>query len=174
MKDNYSFLKDDLAVLEIRKHKWVESQKQGQEVGFATAAVDWIKKYGDTFKQFRLSRTTAQDPLAEKRLYRRFPQKFPLRVATNNRTFSCHTDDINLIGLSCTVSELLPDNAVADVSIQFKSKGSLRSGPKFDFQTRVSKVTNKSQRHFKTSYRVFLPFSEEVRDYLRTQAKILS
>ena len=42
MYSNYSFLRDELALEEIRKHKWIESEKQQKEVGFATAAVDWI------------------------------------------------------------------------------------------------------------------------------------
>ena len=46
MKINYSFLKDELALAEIRKHKWLESEKKGCEIGFATAALDWIKKHG--------------------------------------------------------------------------------------------------------------------------------
>ncbi len=32
---------------EIRKHKWIESEKQGHDIGFATAAIDWIKKHGE-------------------------------------------------------------------------------------------------------------------------------
>jgi hypothetical protein len=44
---DYSFLRDDLARTEIYKHKWIESEKAGREIGFATAAFDWITKYGD-------------------------------------------------------------------------------------------------------------------------------
>ncbi|OGX06515.1 MAG: hypothetical protein A2Z88_04480 [Omnitrophica WOR_2 bacterium GWA2_47_8] len=42
----YAFLKDPEALEEIRKHKWLESEKKGEEVGFATAALDWINTYG--------------------------------------------------------------------------------------------------------------------------------
>jgi hypothetical protein len=54
MNIRYSFLKDELAIQEIRKHKWIESEKQGNEIGFATAAVDWINKYGNLWLQYRL------------------------------------------------------------------------------------------------------------------------
>ena len=54
MEENYSFLRDELALLEIRKHKWIESEKLGREIGFATAACEWIHKYGEAWKQFRL------------------------------------------------------------------------------------------------------------------------
>ena len=53
MENDYSFLKDELALNEIRKHKWIESEKCGREIGFATAAFDWIKRYGYAFKQCR-------------------------------------------------------------------------------------------------------------------------
>ena len=54
-KNDYSLLRDELALTEIRKHKWIESEKLGREIGFATAAVDWIEKYGEAFKRHRLS-----------------------------------------------------------------------------------------------------------------------
>ena len=46
MKNDYPFLKDQLALQEIYKHKWIESEKAGREIGFASAAVDWITRYG--------------------------------------------------------------------------------------------------------------------------------
>ena len=56
----YPFLKDELAINEIRKHKWIESEKAGCEIGFATAAHDWISKYGETWLQFRNGRFIPQ------------------------------------------------------------------------------------------------------------------
>jgi len=52
MKKRFSFLANDKAVEEIRKHKWIESEKKGEEIGFATAAIDWIKKYGAAWKRY--------------------------------------------------------------------------------------------------------------------------
>jgi len=52
MDDNYSFLKDELALSEIRKHKWIESEKKGHEIGFATAALDWIKQHGSAWLRY--------------------------------------------------------------------------------------------------------------------------
>jgi len=54
MSSSFSFLKSKHAVDEIRKHKWIESEKLGREIGFATAALDWIKKYGNSWSQFYL------------------------------------------------------------------------------------------------------------------------
>ena len=69
MKTNYSFLKDELALIEIRKHKWIESEKLGQEIGFATAAYDWINKYGYTWKQFHRDEEDSKHVFAERRQY---------------------------------------------------------------------------------------------------------
>ena len=41
--EHYSFLNDQYARYEIRKHKWLISEKANREVGFATAALDWRK-----------------------------------------------------------------------------------------------------------------------------------
>ena len=46
MKIEYPFLKDTQARQEIYKHKWIESEKAGREIGFASAAHDWISRHG--------------------------------------------------------------------------------------------------------------------------------
>lgn len=56
MEKHYSFLKDESALFEIRKHKWLISEKAGREIGFASAALDWIKNYGDTWRFYRFSK----------------------------------------------------------------------------------------------------------------------
>lgn len=53
---NYSILSDEYARYEIRKHKWFQSEKVGYEIGFATAAIDWIKNYGDAWRFYRSSK----------------------------------------------------------------------------------------------------------------------
>jgi len=30
---------------ELLKHKWIESEKAGKDIGFESALLDWIKKY---------------------------------------------------------------------------------------------------------------------------------
>ena len=67
MDINYSFLKDELVLNEIRKHKWIESEKLGKEIGFATAAHDWIKKYGELWKQYRSKNQDLNNIFAERR-----------------------------------------------------------------------------------------------------------
>jgi len=55
MKGKSSFLKNLSALEEIRKHKWIESEKAGYDIGFATAALDWIKKYGQAWEETYLN-----------------------------------------------------------------------------------------------------------------------
>lgn len=34
---------------EIKKHKWIESEKKGYDVGFETALLDWLKNHKKNF-----------------------------------------------------------------------------------------------------------------------------
>lgn len=40
---------------EIEKHKWLESQKAGYDIGRNIAAYDWIKKYSKSFRDYWLN-----------------------------------------------------------------------------------------------------------------------
>ena len=35
---------------EIQRHKWIESEKAGKDLG-VEAVIDWIKKYADAFSE---------------------------------------------------------------------------------------------------------------------------
>lgn len=53
MKTEYPFLQDSQARQEIYKHKWIESEKAGREIGFATAAHDWISRHGEAWLEYQ-------------------------------------------------------------------------------------------------------------------------
>ena len=38
---------------EILKHKWIESEKAGTDIGFEKALLDWIRKYRTSWKKDR-------------------------------------------------------------------------------------------------------------------------
>jgi hypothetical protein len=38
---------------EILKHKWIESEKRGYDIGFDTALIDWIMKYRTEWRKHR-------------------------------------------------------------------------------------------------------------------------
>lgn len=39
---------------EILKHKWIESEKAGADIGFERALLDWIVKHRSNWRQKRL------------------------------------------------------------------------------------------------------------------------
>ena len=51
MFDTFQFLSNEKVREEIRRHKWIESEKQGRDIGFITAAIDWIKNHGEEWKK---------------------------------------------------------------------------------------------------------------------------
>jgi len=72
MEKTYSFLRDELVLQEIRKHKWLESEKLGYEVGFASAAYDWICRFGNDWLKHQITLSqermlVLQDALAERK-----------------------------------------------------------------------------------------------------------
>jgi len=44
---------------EILKHKWIESEKAGEDIGFEKALLDWIRKHRDGWRSARNPRPTA-------------------------------------------------------------------------------------------------------------------
>lgn len=40
---------------EILRHKWIESEKAGKDIGFERALLDWIRKHRDGWRESRRS-----------------------------------------------------------------------------------------------------------------------
>lgn len=40
---------------EILRHKWIESEKKGKDIGFERALLDWIRKHRENWRQTRSS-----------------------------------------------------------------------------------------------------------------------
>ena len=40
---------------EILRHKWIESEKQGKDIGFERALLDWIRKHRESRRSARKS-----------------------------------------------------------------------------------------------------------------------
>jgi len=38
---------------EILRHKWIESEKQGKDIGFERALLDWIRKHRESWRRSR-------------------------------------------------------------------------------------------------------------------------
>ncbi len=43
---------------EILKHKWLESEKLGKDIGFEKALLDWIRKHRENWRKARKSGVT--------------------------------------------------------------------------------------------------------------------
>ncbi|OHE80823.1 MAG: hypothetical protein A2107_02390 [Verrucomicrobia bacterium GWF2_62_7] len=46
---------------EILRHKWLESEKAGQDIGFERALVDWVAKYRTTWRRWRQESASKSD-----------------------------------------------------------------------------------------------------------------
>jgi len=45
---------------EILRHKWIESEKLGRDIGFERALLDWIRKHRDGWRASRRDRSSSE------------------------------------------------------------------------------------------------------------------
>lgn len=64
--DNNDFVKESLLYKEflaereeILRHKWIESEKAGHDIGFEKALLDWIVKHRSSWRTQRTRETAA-------------------------------------------------------------------------------------------------------------------
>jgi len=65
-------LKDAYVLTEIYRHKWLESEKAGKDIGFLVAAEDWLRKYGNNWQDYSVETPVSNRIFIEKRDFRRF------------------------------------------------------------------------------------------------------
>lgn len=59
--ENSNLYKEFLAEREeILKHKWIESEKAGTDIGFEKALLDWIVKHRSNWRNKRVKETRAE------------------------------------------------------------------------------------------------------------------
>ena len=49
---------------EILKHKWIESEKAGKDIGFEKALLDWIVKYRSNWRDKRIKEARVETKAA--------------------------------------------------------------------------------------------------------------
>jgi hypothetical protein len=49
---------------EILRHKWIESEKAGHDIGFEKALLDWIVKHRATWRSVRQQKPTSSHSVA--------------------------------------------------------------------------------------------------------------
>lgn len=42
---------------QVLKHKWLESEKKGYDIGYSTALIDWIIKYRSGWRNYRKNKS---------------------------------------------------------------------------------------------------------------------
>ena len=52
--NNKHLLKNKKAVEEINRHRWIESEKAGYDIGFETASLDWLERFSAAWMQYHM------------------------------------------------------------------------------------------------------------------------
>lgn len=53
--DPKKLLRDKKVIAEINRHKWLESEIAGFDIGYEAAAEDWLKKYAEAWVRYHMS-----------------------------------------------------------------------------------------------------------------------
>lgn len=158
MQDNYHYFSDPRALAEIQKHKWLESQKQGREIGFASAAMDWIKNYGEAWKKIHAVEKKDKRVFIEKRKYRRFNLNQLIKLVKDNVVFLGEGVNLSFFGLMCKVREFLPVGSRVNAYVPIE----LETGEKIICPGTVERII-----HIKPEkYELFLKFDNTCQEQL--------
>lgn len=155
MKDAYSYLKDPRALAEIRKHKWIESQKQGREIGFATAAVDWVKKYGRDWKKSHFKHDKAES-FIERRRYRRKKLNCGICLTGDNSRILGEALNLSYEGLLLRAADYLAPGSEAAINLSCRKE----SGEVFNGRG----VVERAVPLLAQGYELFLRFDEPTQE----------
>ncbi len=52
---NAELLKDERVKEEIGRHRWIESEKAGRDIGYDRAAEDWLTRFSDGWMKANLA-----------------------------------------------------------------------------------------------------------------------
>jgi len=51
-------LKNKRVVEEINRHRWIESEKAGCDIGFEKASMEWLEKFSKAWMQYHMPKRT--------------------------------------------------------------------------------------------------------------------
>lgn len=155
MRTNYPFLRDPRALLEIRKHQWIESEKIGGHIGFGTAAIDWMNKYGQLWKEAHVKPARDLDIFLENRKYRRFSLHGKVTLIQGDQVLLAETLNISYLGLLCRGKICFKPGSKIIIQWGFEQDG--ESG--LVFNGMVSNIS--SHPDSAGNYKILLKFDEE-------------
>ena len=56
--DAKKLLRDKKVIAEINRHKWLESEIAGYDIGFEAAAENWLKKHADAWVTYHMKNSS--------------------------------------------------------------------------------------------------------------------
>ena len=62
--NNEKLLKNKKAVEEINRHRWIESEKAGHDIGFETASLDWLERFSAAWMQYHMPKKKSSSETA--------------------------------------------------------------------------------------------------------------
>ncbi len=65
--ENKKLLKNKQAVEEINRHRWIESEKAGHDIGFKEASVDWLEKFSSAWMEYHMPQQKSSVKPAKRR-----------------------------------------------------------------------------------------------------------
>ena len=54
VETNKKLLKNKKAVEEINRHRWIESERTGRDIGFEQASTQWLEKFSKAWMQYHM------------------------------------------------------------------------------------------------------------------------
>jgi len=112
-------LKDVAMAMEINKHKWLESEKAGKDIGLEVAAVDWLHKYSDSWHKYYSQRACGESIFIEKRELRRFELSAYAKIVSGEGLCFGKVVNLSFVGLLCQTVNSFPCGAKARLHLTF-------------------------------------------------------
>ena len=162
MKKDFSFLKDERAMHEIKKHKWIESERANREVGFATSALDWIKRFGEAWKKIHLRENKDYNRLIERRKFRRYKKDFVIELNKGNANIRARVKELSFTGVLCYSKEYIPISQEVLINFRFQDDNENDKSSYIKCRGVVNRVTPVSSQE----YEIFLRFDEVGQRYI--------
>ena len=65
-KEKEALLSNPKAIEEVKRHLWIESEKQGYDIGYDNAAQDWLERFGVDWAKANMPKKKASKPKTKK------------------------------------------------------------------------------------------------------------
>lgn len=157
MKNNYPYLRDPRAVSEIRKHQWIESQKAGREIGFGSAATDWMRRFGPAWRDAHAIESQDRTIFLEQRKFRRFHLHSSVQLIRAGEIFPARTVDVSSRGVLCRI----PARFIPGEQVSIRWLAGLSASRALEYHGVVERISDAGDA--RGEYLLLVKFSEESR-----------